>query len=235
MEIRCNVRPQNSSGISELMLLGFIYKFVLRQPYYYHLVLSYDKSTRLTHGLLLAMSTDYQFPRLINSLTSRRIYCGQPLLLANLVAELAIEYCARQIEFGDTELNKLEEDMGQHKYTNRRIGNPFEMDFKAATQTLNFISRTLALDVLRLGGNRLTSEKILQDTREIVDQRLAELQGPIHEAEVMNLNHGFRMMKNMEAYLIHESKNQELRALYQEKRVKTQSAAVRDPSWNWVV
>ena len=118
--------------------------------------------------------------------------------------------------------------MGQHKYINRRIGNPFEMDFKGATQTLNFISRTLSLDVLRLGGTCLTLEKIIEDTRGIVEERLAELQG--NDEEERSLNRGLRMMKSMRARLINYCRNQELRALYEEKRVRTQSAAVRDPS-----
>jgi hypothetical protein len=224
--------PSQGLPRNELTLLGFIYKFVLHEPAYYHLVLSYDKSTRLTHGLLLAVTTNHEFSGLINGLKSRKTYCGQPLLLANLVAEFVAESCARQIDFSDTELNKLEEDMGQHKYINRRIRNPFEMDFKGATQTLNFISRRLSLDVSRLGGNCLTLKKILQDTRGIVDERLVELQDEGHDEKLMNLKRGLQMMKKMEAYLINYSKNQELRALYEEKRARTQSAAVRDYSWS---
>jgi hypothetical protein len=211
-----------------LTLQGFIYKFVLYQPIYYYLALSYDKSTKLTHGLLLAMISSNKFPSLITSLKSRKIYCSQPLLLASLVAELVIDSCTQKIEIQDTELNKLEEDMGQHKHINRPIGDPFKMDFKAATQALNFISRTLSLNALRLGGTCLTLEKIMQDTKGIVDERLVELQGSGQDAEVVNLNRGWQMMKNLEAYLINCCRNQELRVLYEEKRAKTQSAAVRE-------
>lgn len=95
----------------------------------------------------------------------------------------------------------------------------------SATQTLNFISRTLSLDVLRLGGNCLALEKIMQDTRGIVEERLGKVEEG-DEKVVRGLERGLKVMENMEAYLVNYCRNQELRALYEEKRVRTQSAAV---------
>jgi hypothetical protein len=84
---------------------GFISKFTLHHPGYYQLALSYDRKTRLTHGLLLAMvNKEEEIPRLIKGLRVRQMYCEQPLILATLVAELVIDSCAGRtlMEFSTT-------------------------------------------------------------------------------------------------------------------------------------
>jgi hypothetical protein len=164
------------------------------------------------------MKSTQDFPSLLHGLRSRHLQHGpfQPLLLANLVAELVINDCAQQVELQDEELNKLEEEMGQHKHMNRPIGNPLAMDFKSATQSLNFVGRTLGLVGLRLGGVLLTLGKIGEDSRQM---------GSGSEED----DEGLRMMGALERYLGNYCRNQELRAVYEEKRVKTQSAAVSEP------
>jgi hypothetical protein len=57
-------------------------------------------------------------------------------------------------------MNDLEETMGQHEYSDRRIGNPLEMDFTAVTRKLNHISKRAGVDSLSLGFLILTLETV---------------------------------------------------------------------------
>ena len=122
----------------------------------------------------------------------------------------------------DEELNRLEEEMGQHESVGRRRGNWMEVDFEGATRSLNFVGRTLGVQGLRLGGAVLGLEKIGEDSRRIVGERLVGR----GEDERAGLERGKRMMEGLEAGLISYCRNQELRVRYEEKRVQTQSAAV---------
>ena len=68
---------------------GFVFKFRLRHPGFYQVALSYDRETRLTHVLLLAMTGKGQeIPRLLKGLQDSLMYCEQPFILAALAAEL---------------------------------------------------------------------------------------------------------------------------------------------------
>lgn len=146
---------------------GFVLRFGIYRPNYYQLALSYDSRTRLTYGILLAKTKDHEFPKLIQMLKQRERYCTQPLLLANLVIELAIASNANRIQAADWRLNELEEVMGQHEYVNRPMGDPLEIDFIAATRTLNMTTRLLGVERMRLGANILALEMILKETKEL--------------------------------------------------------------------
>lgn len=58
------------------------------------------------------------------------------------------------------EVNELEELMGQHEYSDRRRGNPFELDFTAATRKLNHVSKVTGVDALNTEFMMLAFETI---------------------------------------------------------------------------
>jgi hypothetical protein len=206
---------------------GFIFKFMLHHPGYYQLALSYDRQTRLTHGLLLAMTNKKQeFPRLIKGLLDRQMYCEQPLILAALVAELVIDSCAAKIELADGDLDALEEESGLHGYDNRRRGNPLEMDFMRAIQVLHFANRTLGLDTIRLQFIIPSLMQIMNETKKIAAQeqdRSRRLGIP------MLVSDGRGMMEEFVGYLKNYCKNQLLRAKFQDNRIQTQLTVVSNP------
>jgi hypothetical protein len=209
---------------------GFIFKFMLHQPGYYQLALSYDRETRLTHGLLLAMTNKEQkISRLIEGLRVRRIYCEQPLLLAALVAELVIDSCAVRIELTNGDLNGLEEESGLHGYENRQRGKPLEMDFMKAIQTLHFANRTLGLDTLRLQFAIPPLMQVINETKKIAAQEHAQLRGQGKTGTPMLVSDGRGMMEDFVGYLKSYSKNQLLRAKFQENRIQTQLIVVSNP------
>jgi hypothetical protein len=209
---------------------GFIFKFMLHRPGYYQLALSYDRKTRLTHGLLLAMTNKRQeIPRLINGLRVRQMYCEQPLILVALVAELVIHSCAVNIELADGDLDALEEEGGLHGYDNRRRGNPLEMDFMKATQILHFANRTLGLDTLRLQFTIPPLTQVISETKKITAQEHAQLRGLGKTGTHMLVSDGHIMMEEFVGYLKSYCKNQLLRAKFQDKRIQTQLTAVSNP------
>jgi hypothetical protein len=209
---------------------GFIFKFMLHRPGYYQLALSYDRETRLTHGLLLAMTNkEQEISRLIEGLRVRRMYCEQPLLLAALVAELVIDSCAVRIELTDGDLDALEEESGLHGYENRRRGKPLEMDFMRAIQTLHFANKTLRLDTLRLQFTIPPLMQVINETKKIAAQEHAQLRGQGKTGTPMLVSDGRGMMEDFVGYLKSYSKNQLLRAKFQENRIQTQLIVVSNP------
>jgi hypothetical protein len=200
---------------------------MLHQPGYYQLALSYDRQTRLTHGLLLAMMRNgEEFHRLIKGLQDRLMYCEQPLLLAALVAELVIDSCTAKTDTADEDLNTLEEDSGLHGYGNRRKGKPLEMDFMKAIELLHFRSRTLGLDTLRLEFVGPALRQILNETKEITAQTLSRSQELGSITNAMTASDGLRMIEELVGYLYNSCENQLLRAKYEESRIQTQLAVV---------
>jgi hypothetical protein len=209
---------------------GFIFKFMLHRPGYYQLALSYDREARLTHGLLLAMTKKGQeFPRLLKGLQDRRMYCEQPLILAALVAELVIDSCAVKIELADGDLNILEEESGLHGYDNRRKGNPLEMDFMRAIQTLHFANRTLGLDTIRLQFILPALMQIMNETKKISAQEHDRPRGLGRTGTPMSVSNGRGMIEELVGYLKNSCKNQLLRAKFQDNRVQTQLTVVSNP------
>jgi hypothetical protein len=211
--------------------IGFIFKFMLHRPGYYQLALSYDRETRLTHGLLLAMTNKRQeIPRLIKGLKDRHIYCEQPLILAALVAELVIDSCAVKIELADGDLNALEEESGLHGYDNRPRGNPLEMDFLKAIQVLHFANRTLGLDTIRLQFLLPSLMQIMDETKKIAAQENDRSRGVGKSGTALLVSDGCGMIEELVGYLKSDCKNQLLRAKFQENRIQTQLTVVSNPA-----
>lgn len=212
--------------------IGFIFKFMIHLPGpgYYQLALSYDRETRLTHGLLLAMTNKgHGFPRLLKGLQDRRMHCEQPLILAALVAELVIDLCDTKIEWVDGDLNALEEESGLHGYHNRRRGDPLEMDFMRAIQILQFANRTLGLDTIRLQFIMPPLMQIMKETKTIAAQE-QDRSRELRTAETrMLVSDGRIMMEELVDYLKYYCKNQLLRAKFQHNRIQTQLTVVSNP------
>jgi len=204
---------------------------MLHHPGYYQLSLSYNRDTQLTHGLLLAMTEKGQeFPRLLEGLKDRHMYCEQPLLLAALVAELVVDSCATKIEFVDGELNDLEEESGLHRYDNRRRGNPLEMDFMSAIQTLHFANRTLGLDTIRLQFIIPSLMQIMNETKKIAAQ---EHDQSTEHGTRMLVSDGRRMIEELVEYLENYCKNQLLRAKFQDNRIQMQLTVVSNSVYRY--
>ncbi len=178
------------------------------------------------------MENGQEFPRLIEGLQYRLMYCEQPLLVAALVVELVIDACARRTDEADKSLNTLEENSGLHRYNNRRKGNPVEMDFMNAIEILHFTSRTLGLDTLRLELIWPILRQVLNDTKEITSQTIDRSRELDSNASPMAISDGLRMIEELFGYLHSTCENQLLRAKYEASRIQTQLTVVSIFSMN---
>ena len=209
---------------------GFVFNFMLHHPGYYQLALSYDRETRITHGLLLAMrKKDAKIPRLLEGMRDRVMHCEQPLILAALVAELVIDSVAAKIELANEDLNDLEEESGLHRYDNRRRGNPLEMDFMRAIQILHFLNRTLGLDSIRLQFIFPSLMLIMKETKKIAAQEQDQSRDLGSISAGVIASDGIRMVEELVEYLKCYCKNQLLRARFQDNRIQTQLTVVSEP------
>jgi plasmid maintenance system antidote protein VapI len=66
--------------------------------------------------------------------------------------------------------------MGQREQANRATGNLLESDFTETTKSLNFISKTLGINALRLGFALLALEQILNDTKDIAKHMIIRIE-----------------------------------------------------------
>jgi hypothetical protein len=137
--------------------------------------------------------------------------------------DLVISSNADRIQAANWRLNELEEAMGQHVYVNRPVGDPLELDFIATTRTLNTTSRMMGVETMRLGANILALEMILKETKELQMKEDDEQRSRNDEANLM--------IAEWCASQMNACRNLVLRAEYQEKRVHSQIAVVRPPSF----
>jgi hypothetical protein len=133
---------------------GFVLKLGFFRPQFYQLAVSYDKETRLTHGLLLTKNlNNIPFvPQFFSGLQNQQMHCELPLLLALISTEQVIDTCIERLDTSDGKLNELEATMGQHEYDHRPKGNPLELDFLAMTRALNHVGRMVGADLSRLNS-----------------------------------------------------------------------------------
>jgi len=198
---------------------------MLHRPAYYQLALTYDKETRITHGLLLAMTNrGAEFGRLLNSLQDRLDYCEQPFILAASVAELVIDCCAARIEQVNVDLNTLEEESGLHRHRNRPKGHPLQMNFMEAIEVLHFSNRTLGYETMRLKFVLPTLTQMATETKRIG----APKKGHGRDERRFLVLDGCRMMEESTQRLRQYTKNLLLRARFQDSRVHTQLTVARD-------
>jgi hypothetical protein len=193
------------------------------QPSYYTLLLSYNAQTRITHGLLLSKTSEHQIPMLIDGLKDEPWRCEQPLYLAVLLAELSINTSAARIQIAELRLNDLEEMMGQHEYANMRKGRPSDIDFESAMTSLNFQTKWLAVQSMRLGSVLLALDQIVFETRGIARRGPRELDLASSTSE----SDGLCMVEEFVAYLANTAKNLQLRTEYENRRIGAQIQVVR--------
>lgn len=212
------------------MAAGFVFKLGFFRPQFYQLALSYNKQTRLTHGLLLAKSHDHipVIPELLSGLQDQQMYCGQPLLLALLSTEQVIDSCNERINTADRKLNELEATMGQHEYDDRPKGNPLELNFLATTRALNHISRMVGVDVSRLGCVLVALEKILDWKKEIMESQIRSRDAD-NITTTEEVSNDFRMVDEKIAYLSGNCRVLIPRAELEEKRTRMLIQVVRSP------
>ena len=142
---------------------GFIFKIVMPLYSYYHLALSYNTTTKGTHGVLLYKDLRENidpFTSIIERLRLTPRYMSHPLLLATLIIDIAVSSCAERIWGCGRTLSSLEELTGQHGYVNVPKGDPLQIDFGMTTQQLNFVARNLAAETLRLSWVQLALTEI---------------------------------------------------------------------------
>ena len=116
----------------------------------------------MTTGLLLSKTPELKIPELIEHLKISPLASSQPLYLAALITEVVVDSSNDRISPFVLSLKKLEEDMGQHEYSNIRRGDPLKLDLMKATRRLNFFVRNFTIEIMRLGSILLTLEQIQQ-------------------------------------------------------------------------
>jgi hypothetical protein len=219
-----------SSRIMEIpnVTAGLMFKLGFYRPQFYQLALSYDKQTRLTHGLLLTKSVNNIpiVPQLLRSLQDQRMHCEQPLLLALLSTEQVIDSCSERLDTSDWKLNELEATMGQHEYDDRPQGNPLELDFLATTRALNHMSRMVGADVSRLGNILVALEKILDWGKEIMESQIRSRDGE-NITTTEEVTDGFCIVDEKIGYLADNCRALILRGEYEEKRAQALIQVVR--------
>lgn len=137
-----------------------------------------------------------------------------------MLIQLVINSISERIQVADIKLNELEEIMGQHEYINRPVGNPLEMDFVAATRTLNFLARVLAVEKMRASSLLLALDMIIKEYKgPIIGRTDKEIQW--HDLTTSPF------VGEMAADHKNACQNLVLRAEMQEKRVQTQVSVVR--------
>jgi hypothetical protein len=200
---------------------GFMFKLGFYRPQFCQLALSYDKQTRLTHGLVLTKSVNNIpiVPQLLRGLQNLRMHCEQPLLLAFLSTEQVIDSCIERLDTSDWKLNKLEATMGQHEYDDRPHGNPLELDFLETPRALNHIIRTAGADVSRLGSILVALEKMLDWGKEIMESQTGARDGE-NIITTEEVHHGFCIFDEKIIYLADNCRALIFRGEYEEKRAR---------------
>jgi len=210
----CNSNPDEIAGL--------IFKIAFYRRAFHQLSIAHDLKTGITYGIILIRDAPYVLPPLLARLTSYQTDLDtifHPLLLPVLAIEREIERTSRRLHGSDSDINELEQLMGQHEYADRPRGNPLDLDFTAATRKLNYISKTTGVDALNLGYLMLTFETI-------------ELWNTNKERGGEEDSKGFdiatcRKMKEKITWLKDSCRSLLLLAEYEDKRTKTLIQVVR--------
>ena len=161
---------------------------------------------------------------LLDRLKDYQDVCDEPSLSAILTAEIEMDLCNARLKKSDRGLNELEESMGQHEYENRPRGNVHELDFPATTRRLNYISKKVGVDVVRLGSTLIALE-LMVDWKGKIDNSKAVVR--LQQAESATglacaiADEGSNLLDEKVAYLIHNCRVLIMMAEYEEKRART--------------
>lgn len=201
---------------------------MIKLPFYYpvgfQLALSYDKESKVTYGLLLRQSDNNIIPPLLRRLDSQKSHCQQPLLMAVLSIEHVVDFCNERLEECSANLLRLEPGMGHHEFPSMPRGNPLELDFLAATRTLNSITNKVGVDIARLGSTLLALDNILAWGKDIEQVNSTECGFPKGSSTGLEWS---QVMDEKIAYLADTCRILLLGAEYLQKRAQTLIQVVR--------
>jgi hypothetical protein len=201
--------------------VGLIFKLAFYRAKFYQVSISYFPKANVTYGLVLARDFSVIMQpllSLIESYEEKPALITHPLLLPMVAIERELERTSGRIHEWDKDINGLEEEMGQHEYSRRPLGNPLDMDFTKATRKLNHISKRVEVDILNLGYVKLSLETIEswglgKDCAG--KESLIEIEGEADQA-----------MKEKRILMREECRSLLLLADYEEKRMKILIQAV---------
>lgn len=201
--------------------VGLIFKLAFYRAKFYQVSISYFPKANVTYGLVLARDSSVVLQpllSLIESYKGKPALTTYPLLLPMVAIERELERTSRRIHEWDKDINGLEEEMGQHEYPSRPVGNPLDMDFTKATRKLNHISKRVGVDILNLGYVKLsleTTESWGLGKDCAGKESLIEIEGGADQA-----------MKEKRILMREECRSLLLLADYEEKRMKILIQAV---------
>jgi hypothetical protein len=183
------------------------------------MALSYSPTRNLTHAILLHKpfhepASAFSFTGLLKNLNASQISI-HPLLLPVLLAELSMNVSDERFLWVDEEIHELEQATGQHRWADRVLGDPMVLDYTSATKTLNFVSRSMAVETMRVKEHLLTFAFILKEI---------DLLATLGPADVKEKGARLREIVN---YHVNKCENFLLRAEFQEKKVHALIAVVR--------
>jgi hypothetical protein len=106
----------------------------------------------------------------LNAVNTQKSYCDQLLLLPTIAVELLINYTGSRLNKLESTLKDIERLVGHKKYRDRPRGNPLEIDFLSTTRSLNYVSKKVGTNMLRV----LSMLRILKKMREFKRKLCAE-------------------------------------------------------------
>ena len=114
--------------------------------------------------------------------------------------------------------------MGQHEYENRPSGNVHELDFLATTRSLNYISKKVGVDTVRLGSTLIATDLLAKWKSKIEEIKVANGSQPSESESTLadkTPNEGSNLLDEKLAYLTHNCRVLIMMAEYEEKRTRT--------------
>ena len=205
-------------ALSRVLIFFKVFKVGVHATGHYTFSISHDGRTGVTNVLILAQSRYHDLGRLLQILGESQTLHSQPLLVSALVVGLVMNLASEKIEFADHRINVFEEDLGQHTYVTRRIGDPLKIDFTLTTRMLNSQSTTLGINEMRLNAILLVLEKVGAYSKIFAGMRKEENLQVIKDANLYFEEH-VEYLQTMCRHLF-------LRNSYEQKRTQTQLAVV---------
>lgn len=181
---------------------------------FYTLVLSHDPKTSVTHGIILAQTNFGWNAKVIQMLKDTPNAGLQPLLPVLITAELIVRIQARKISTTDYRLLGVENDMGQHTWLSRPMGDPLKQDFGEKTRSLNSSSTSMGISTMRLEALLLVLRGVEFHIQMMTKNNRAEQQINQFEEAKEDLISNAAHLENL-------CQNMLLEANYQQQRAKT--------------
>jgi hypothetical protein len=200
-----------------LIKIGFVFKISLFHGGQYVLAVTYYYKSNLTYAILLRkhqheFDTQYTF---LDDFTSSPL-STHPLSLPIHIIGMSINSSSIRLQWADDIITKFEQDTGQHEWSDMRVGDPMEMDFSSATRMLNFIYRSLAMEITRYKWNLNALDNIVK----YIDTLSVE------NANTQILVESGERLRDLVAYQISTCQYNMIRAEFQEKKAQSQLAVV---------